>query len=283
MIYESFPEAFFPITPENNRDYCLRVEVGELNAKKSSVLICGLARNIETNFLYLTKRIEKIGSFFDNYSVFLYENDSSDNTKNLLKKWAKENKNVNIESETLKKIRHEQDHSLQRRIDMADYRNKYIEFLNGKNFDYVIVLDTDVIGGYSYEGILHSLSFGFDVTASNSVLCRYRPSNEGMVFEKLYYDSWAFRHFNHEEKHDDQEINLMNLQKGLMPFEVFSAFGGLCIYKDKILQEGKYFYNETDCDHVTLHKQMRQDGYKIFVNPSQIVLYSPSNYVIEKL
>lgn len=274
MIYDSFPEAFFPISPDLSRDYCLRLEVGELNAKKSSVIFCGLIRNIGTNFLYFQKRVEKIGSFFGDYRAFFYENDSTDNTVGLLRDWAIENPRIAFKSETLSTIRHEQDHSEKRRIDMAYYRNQYLAAIQNKRADYVIVLDTDIVGGYSYEGILHSLSYDFDVVASNSLLLRYRDD----VYEKIYYDSWAFRKLDHPAKHLDEEINTLNLRKGDAPFEVLSAFGGLAIYRADALTSGKYKYTKKDCDHVTLHKAMKERGYKIWVNPSMISLYSPTLY-----
>jgi len=276
MIYDAFPEAFFPISQEVNKDYCSRIEIGEYNAKKSSVIICGLARNIEANFFYLQKRIEKIGSYFNNYKVFFYENDSSDNTQNLLKKWSNENNSINYKSEKLEKIKHEQDYSLQRRIDMAYYRNQYLKYIQNMNFDYVIVIDTDIVGGWSYEGILHSLSYDFDVIAGNSIICRIRNNS----FEQLYYDAWAFRALGHPNKHEDEEINVLKFAKGSNPFKVDSAFGGMAIYRRDILTSGKYMYTEKDCDHVTIHEQIKRDNYDIYVNPSLISLYSPSLYCV---
>lgn len=276
MIYDSFPEAFFPIPIELNREYCMRLEIGERNASQSSVCICGLMRNSGTNFQYTKKRIEKIGSFFNSYKVFMYENDSSDKSAELLEKWSEDNDNVFHISEKLQNIKHEQNHSLDRRIDMAYYRNKYLGFLQGTKFDYVIVLDTDLIGGYSYEGILNSLSFDFNVMASNSILMRYH--NESNFVEQLYYDAWAFRKIGQETKHKDEEVNILKLPKGGYPFNVNSAFGGLAIYKGDLLTSGKFKYTNADCDHVTIHKQMRQAGHSIQLNPSQITLYSPSVY-----
>lgn len=275
MIFDAFPEAYFPIAPEHNKDYVTRVEVGEFNAKKSSVIICGLVRNAEPIFPYLRARLEKIGSFFSSYEIILYENDSTDSTAGLLDEWKKNNTQITIMSEKLNKIRHQQDYSLQRRKDMALYRNKYLKYLQHcEKYDYIIVVDTDIEGGYSYEGILHSLSYDLDVIASNSVLFRMRDGKP----ERLYYDSWAFRAMNHPKKHKDQEINKMLLNRGESPFEVFSAFGGLAIYKSKVLTFGKYRYTNEDCDHVTLHKKLRKSGYKIYVNPSLITLYSPTLY-----
>ena len=276
MIYESFPEAFFPISSELSREYCLRLEVGELNARKSSVAICGLIRNLESNFLYFQKRVEKIGSFFNSYRTFFYENDSSDSTKELLTGWSENNSNIGFKSETLSAIRHEQDYSEKRRIDMAFYRNQYLQAIKNLKVDYVIVIDTDITGGYSYEGILHSLSYDLDVIASNSILLRYRDE----IYERLYYDSWAFRQLGHPKKHNDNEINTLNLRKGESPFEVLSAFGGLAIYRGDILTSGKYKYTKKDCDHVTLHSAIKKRGYKIWVNPSLITLYSPTMYIV---
>lgn len=279
MIYESFPEAYFHVDARCVEDYRTRLYFGQQNAANNNVLICGLIRNASDNFSYLRARIEKIGSMFNSYEVFLYENDSSDNTVPHLKNWQKKNNRVMFSSEKLDKKRHEQDHSLQRRIDMANYRNQYMAYIKGSNtnYDKIIVLDTDLIGGYSYEGISHSMSFNFPVIASNSILFRVK---DGKV-ERLFYDAWAFRQLNQTEAHPDNDVNLLVFNRGESPVKVNSAFGGMAIYDGMLLKQDSLFYDDTDCDHVTLHEKIRKLGIEIYLNPSQITLYSPTLYTAE--
>lgn len=264
MNYNSlFPESLFiPTDPKKYRETCIK---GYKIAQANDVVICGLARNLQ-HFDITKACIERIGSLFKNYYVVLYENDSDNDTCERLLEWEYRSYNVQIITEGLDKPQNEQDHSLQRRKDMAYYRNKYLPHIIPSQ--YTIVLDTDLFG-YSYEGILHSLGSDLDAVGSNGLL--YRQSDKGI--ERLYYDNWAYRDI---DKEYSPENNGLFLQRGQDIIEVDSCFGGMAIYKTKCLQNVKY--EDWDCDHVTLHKQIKQNGYKVWLNPSQITLYTQHYY-----
>jgi len=54
--------------------------------------------------------------------------------------------------------------------------------------------------------------------------------------------------------------------------EVDSAFGGMAIYHRRALDKGQYIGIRKDgteiCEHVTLHRQIKEQGFKIFINPA---------------
>lgn len=276
-MINSFPEALFQPSKANLEEYILRLEVGELKARKSTVAICALARDLGGLVKLTTSRIEKIGEMFNDYSVFVVENDSKDGTKDFLNGWSKKNSKVKISIENFGRIRHEQTHDLQRRADMAFYRNTYLNMLRDSGFpyDYVIILDSDLVGGYSYEGVAHTLSFDYDVVGSNSIF--YRETTKD-VYHRLYFDSWAFRKLNQEFAHKDSEINVLTFNRGERPFMVNSCFGGLAVYKGHLMLNNDFWYDSSDCDHPTIHKKMRAKGHKVYLNPSQITLYNPTIY-----
>lgn len=264
MFYSNFPEAMFP--PCNPKRYNELCRLGEKRSREKSIVICGLARDIE-NFHFIKSYIERIGSMFKFYHVIIYENDSTNDTPQQLNAWADSCNNVKVISEKLNKVRHEQDQSLQRRIDMAFYRNSYLKYALVYKSDYVLVLDMD-IKGVSYEGILNSVAWDLDVIGSNGFL--YRKDKEP---HKIYFDSWAYR-----GKGEDYtpKSNLLNFQRGESPVECDSVFGGAALYKSHVLKDTEY--QSWSCDHVTLHKQIRDKGYRVWLNPSQIVLYSNHYY-----
>ena len=49
--------------------------------RQSRTVICGLARNIATHLPGTMARIERLGSMFADYRVLVYENDSTDATR----------------------------------------------------------------------------------------------------------------------------------------------------------------------------------------------------------
>lgn len=276
-----FPEALFRTRMEDYAVYESRVNRGYDIASSSYVAICGLARDIEQYIPYLYSRVEKLGSMFLEYDVFIVENDSKDSTRTKLDKIAKDNCWWQILGKSKEeRVRHEQDKSLGRRIDMAFYRNIYLDkiksWYNSDLPDYVIILDTDLAGGFSYEGILNSIGYEqpWDFMGSNGLL--YRTRDEQM--ERLYYDSWAYRKYGSWDDTGDA-ANLLRLERGDEPELIFSCFGGLGIYKWDSIKN--LSYNETDCDCVTLHKQMVENGCNLFLNPSQITLYNNHQYCPE--
>src|SRR5271155_1902253 len=64
---------------------------GKYIAKNSTIVICGLARNIAKKLNTLKKRLEFIGDQFNDYRIVCFENDSEDNTRELLKQWNNDN------------------------------------------------------------------------------------------------------------------------------------------------------------------------------------------------
>jgi len=261
----SFPESFWPAkNPSQYRELCIK---GYETAERSSIIICGLARDLE-HFPITRAIIEKIGSLFKSYQVVIYENDSENNTLEWLQNWSKLNTKVTILTEKLHWDKNEQDHSLQRRKRMAYARNQYLTQIKDLDSDYVIVIDTDIFG-VSYEGIVNSIGYNLDAVGSNSLL--YRKSDRGM--QRLYYDSYAYRGIGEDYQEDS---NLLRFDRGEDPIEVDSVGGGLILYKKHVLNGVKYTYS--DCDHVTLHRQIKANGYKVWLNPSMLTLYTPHYY-----
>lgn len=266
----NFPEEFWP--PVNSKDYVQKCLIGAQRASKMNVLIMGCARDAEPALEANLTRLDEIRRFFNFSSVFLFENDSKDNSKEILDNYAKTHYNTIFSSEKLNTNKLS-DQSIERRVNMAYVRNKYLEhakkkYKNGYKLDLIIVLDLDIIGGYSYTGLLNSLSYLNKHTCIGSNSIYYQDKT------RLFYDSWAYLDSNNKS---EEEKNLMCFHRGEPLVEVDSVFGGLMVYSASIL-EHNIKYEHWSCDHVTLHKQLKDLGYKIYLNPSQIVLYSDHYY-----
>lgn len=285
-----FPESLFQcrlgIEKLEYAHYCIN---GYNIAKNSKVLFLSTARNVESTFLSTVYRLEYLASMFKDYFVFVYENDSTDDTKLLLNDWCNHNKNVGVLRENLN-IQHVGSiKSAIRTKYMADARNKYLEFARNFrqhdlfSFDYVIIFDFDLRGGWSYEGIFNSIGHtddvvNWDMVGSNGLLyrkvCNKSPIRDHVVIERLHFDSWAYREFGKPEETDPVATNLLLYNRGESLVRVNSCFGGLAIYKPRFLDEADVWYTEGDCDHATLNNQLAHRGYNLYLNPSQIVLYS---------
>lgn len=68
---------------------------------QENVIICGVCKDVEGNLPYSIKIIERIGSMFKDHRIIIYENNSTDSTKKILRKWAQKNSQVSITLEDL--------------------------------------------------------------------------------------------------------------------------------------------------------------------------------------
>ncbi|MCH5376576.1 MAG: hypothetical protein JJ992_21615, partial [Planctomycetes bacterium] len=188
--------------------------------------------------------------------------------------WQRHNKRVHVLADRLNQPRLAQVRSADRAWRMAQHRNRYREYVTRHfgDFDYVLVTDTDLAGGWSYEGIADTLGYAeWDFVGSYGLLQR---SHAGGAID-VHFDAWAYRMIGHPAPHANREINRLRFDRGDPLQRVLSCFGGLGIYRMEAMRSAAY--GGPDCEHVILHERMRAKGLdRIYLNPSQIVLYSPA-------
>ena len=96
-----FREDQFPPVPERASEYYQAVQQGKQAMNQLRVVLAGLARNTASALPSNMLRAESLGNHFADYRVFIYENDSSDATPQLLDAWQRRNDRVVIQSESL--------------------------------------------------------------------------------------------------------------------------------------------------------------------------------------
>jgi hypothetical protein len=270
-----FPEEIFPCRSEARDSYSAQVEHGRNVMSQRSVVFCGLCRDTRHYLPRTAARIERLGAMFGDYRVVLYENDSVDSTRKFLFDWRALNSRVEVTCETLGIRKFPQNRSLDRAAWMARIRNRCRERVvnDYANFDHVIVLDMDLPGGWSYDGIAHTFSCDdWDFVGSYSLLQRLGGKPGEPPFD--HFDVWAFRPAHGTAARRLVDHTKLQLDRGdpLLPVE--SCFGGLGVYRMACMQAGEY--DGGDCEHVVFHRRLRSLGFdRQFLNPNQIVIYSP--------
>lgn len=295
----NFPDYIFPKETPN---YSYIVDRGENICKSKSIIFCGIARDVADNLQLNIDRLHRTGKLFNEYSIFIYENDSSDNTKEILKQNVS---NIfNYASET----RQDKDYRLKLNTPndpwhynrckvLSDCRNKYIEYINAltKKPDYICVLDCDLKGGWSYSGVKHSV-FTLEQDNRNGCVSAYGvlADKEGRnMLEQhspenyIMYDSFAFRPLEYLNRPihmlKTPLFNKLVFSKEMEPIEVCSNFGGMAIYKTEAFLDGKHYSAKNwkddsspfvDPDHVNFHRNIISKSWKILLNPAFIVSYS---------
>ena len=269
-----FPDHWFTCSGENEEAYHLCVRQGIAAMKESSVIFCGLARDVAEGLPMVQKRIERAGSMFKDYRVVIYENDSQDNTVALLKDWQAKNPHVVVLSENLGAKKWGQVNDLDRMKYLATCRNQYLEYVKEhfSDFEFLIVLDFDLPKGFSYGGLANTFGHDdWDAVGSNGLLV---PPEGYPSANPMFFDAWAYREKRDGEAGPLDEINRLAFRRGEDLVPVTSCFGGLAVYRMEAIRMGAQYGGE-DCEHVVFHRQLREMGFgKMFLNPSQIVLYS---------
>jgi hypothetical protein len=188
--------------------------------------ICGTVKNCGPYLNNVFKNIEKIGSLFDDYKIFLYYDNSSDNTLEKIREYGEKNPRlcIYINNDKLSKYR---------TFRIAKGRNKCLDYIrkNCSDYEYFIMMDMD------------------DVNSNNvneHVLQKYllRKDWDSLSFNKdPYYDSWALSikpyylscdHFIGIDVRGIIIFYITNLLKNTPPGKLLqcaSAFNGFAIYR----------------------------------------------------
>jgi hypothetical protein len=258
----------------------------------SSVTICSIVRDCNKNLLRTIPAIEEIRNCFKSSKVIVFENDSIDGTRQTLVEWKKDYQNVNIHSDNYgqQTIPNEDISGVNRffsefRISkMIQYRNRYLSLLNEKSCfkaDFVIVVDLD-IGELDINGVAHSfgLTDQWDVVCANGYF--YDAS-----FRRRYYDTYPLVELGNENSSQtetsiaDNRITWSFFRPGMPLIPVYSAYGGMAIYKFEAIENRKYSVIrnndervEVRCDHFSLCQDIRNAGFsRILINPAMTLNY----------
>lgn len=247
------------------------------------IAICLLARDSESSLKRNIPKIEKIRKLFRESYVIVIENDSKDNTKQILKEWQTKSTDIYLQMEdtgtktipSAKVNGYFPGMTASRMEKMIRYRNKYLEFVNKHNekLDYVMIFDSDIYD-FDENSIYNTINNAPADWCGLFANGRYywKPAFLGLLGK--YYDAYCFIPKNAEHKDlTYKEIYLENdkLCKQLkkeryVPCD--SAFAGIGIYKYEAIKDKKYelikntrsSVVEVLCDHVSLNLSTENKG-----------------------
>ncbi|NDD57830.1 MAG: hypothetical protein EBZ47_01060 [Chlamydiae bacterium] len=229
MIKKSFFLSFFLLACAFN-----------CSAKENKkILICGICKNIEAGFPVTSSSIDALKDHFEDYRVIIYENNSKDNTKKLLKDWSTNDPKIlvlstNVSHKELRKIAKTGTNYRTEKLAIA--RNALLdEIMKPKyeEFSYVVMADLDM-NPWDIQGIIDTINttkYEWDVVCANGSYDRYAFRNEEYPFgpellgKKYWEHVWDFD--LHLSKDGDWK-------------PVYSAFGGLAIYKRNSIKGCRY-------------------------------------------
>ncbi len=277
-----FDDRYFGKETPLTRDL---TERGLAMMKDSKVVVCALARDVASNLPMFIRRIEALGSYWQDYRVVIYENDSSDATPHLLRQWQAANPRVLAMTEKLQWPSAVKAglQSVARFNKMAYCRNRCLQVVKQaeyNSFQYVMVTETDLKGGFSIRGIANSL--GWESRLPWDAMIAYGVHLEAGL--RFFYDPLAFKSIEGRRVRwfrppqipaQAKDISCLKFfwmaRKNDRPFRVQSSGGGVWLYKRPVLLDA--MYQGKDCEHISLHEQLISQGHnRIYVNPSMLVV-----------
>jgi len=263
----------------------LQLENGKIEMSKHKVVICGISRDNAKELPEVMKYIEYTGKNFKDYRVIIFENDSKDRTKNILKNWQHTNKKVNILSIDYHNPKKDYSNMKNPNISfLAKLRNHYLEELSSnseyKDFDIVMVVDMDMSYGWDMRGLFHSFNHfsDWEAVCSNGIYAETSPKAGRMR------DALAFRTDEEQDIPAENPEKYWNeitpklqrehpLNEGFVPVQ--SCFGGLAFYKRFFIEGCLYDSIKEDCEHIKFHECIvKNKGGRMFMNAGQVIRYS---------
>lgn len=294
-----FPDSLFNFSG-NQHKLKYEIDNGKEICKTKKILFCGIIRDAATNLERNILRYKRCVEPFKESKLFLYENDSKDKTLDILKKYKSDDVDYISESRKdstyIENVGKQKDpfHFYRCQV-LSECRNKYMSLIQerewNKYYDYICMVDMDIVGGWSYDGFYHSI-YMLDNIPDSACMSAYgvlADYTQRLKLEQtnsknyIFFDSFAFRPINNNPKiHKLQTsmFNPINFCRGEEIEEVISNFNGLAIYKseyftkDKQYKTNQWHEGYVDSEHIFFHQQIREQGGKIFLNPNLIVSYS---------
>ena len=240
---------------------------------------------------YIDKALSNIKALEANnkeveFEYYFYENDSQDNTKDILESFL-QNKKGRLVSDKLNAPKFGSTIEKERMRYMAKYRNKILYTAKPMDSDYCIIWDSDV----EFEPDI--LNKFLKHKNEGGMLCPNIRQNVPCVMgsgdDTTYYDSlslidkygiqcmgWASNPFYDEEDRAKYE-------KGL-PIEVTSAFGGFALIKTQILNiKDVEWFSDGSLEHWGLCDRIRNLAKKkiIFLPDAKVSVHVPEAKMLE--
>ena len=232
---------------------------------KPKILISTIVRNrgvfLDEYFEQIKSFVERLSDKYD-FSISIYENDSSDNSKEIIhaQDYSHFYKSF-IKTEDINTQFFGSVTDAQRVINFAAARNKTFEGVDLTEYQWLLIIEPDII--YSDDiinAIINREGLSFEPDVYSGILMQYG----------VPYDTWGMRRTFAEEwggfygDADEQPIR-----------EFWTTANGVCLYTMKPFIEGLKFssfnkrLNKHDCDTAVLCEDFRERGYsKIFINQS---------------
>lgn len=280
------PAEFMWPSPEFAGSFAAMADAGRQRLRHASIAFVGLARSCAVPLRGNLMRAARIGAGCQQWWLHVEENDSDDDTVHVLAEFCTKHRQATFTSQKLDREHYGAEFAGRRTIALAEYRDACQRWVRdcAADADYVVVIDFDAWGGWSFEGFLNGLGWLVELQgaygmAGVSLLEHVTLGMDGDQAKLqpawLHYDCWSLRGVGQPDTYWDDYTRGRGGWKhqwlppvGSEPVPVASAFGGMCIYRTEPYLAGTYD-GTTDCEHVPYHASVRRaTGQRLYLCPS---------------
>lgn len=268
------PEVLMPVDDEFKHFYGETVANGREAAKSKRVAFVAICRNAMPFLPRTLGLVAKTGDMFADWRCFIYENDSTDDTKQVLESASRQDSRFVARMTNNGRPHLNFTKTSDRTIPLAEYRNACVDWCreNVSDYEYVIVFDTDPWGGWAIDGIANTVGHLEGPDYKNAAgmgsysWCEWGPPIWPWP-AKCQYDAWACRWNHWNEQRAMTWFHVWHPLVGSPPVKMNSCFGQLGVYRMGNYLAGQY--RGGDCEHV---HHWRTCGGDCYLNPSQRVV-----------
>lgn len=260
-----------------------------------NIVIAALARDCEKSLPKMIDLIDKLRERFIISKVVVVENDSKDNTKNILFNWETLSEGVKILSQdygtltipAIDQVECDPTISVHRIEKMSLYRNIYLDYVDKLNIeiDYLMVIDID-IDFFSIEALVEALDK--DKKDWGAIFSNGMTQKKYLgILSKIYFDCFAIyeypfvEDFSYTQKSLDLTFKTINSNiKKKKLYSVISAFSGIGIYRYEAIKGLRYkalinksINGTAVCEHIPFNIEIIKRGYKNYIYRDFVVMY----------
>lgn len=239
-----------------------------------SIIITGAVRDVDDTCLNVLSNIDSIRKQFKKSTVILYENDSKDDTVNIITTWAKDKKDVVL---LLNQVNNVSNRT--KRIGVA--RQTIIDYIRQddslKKYDYLLCIDFGTEN--SSKKLANTIHYAIDTMIENEKIVGIFPSS------LHFYDDWPLKikDINEIDTHSpifstiymwyiNKKMNdiYKNAREENAMIKVESAFGGAALYRLKnVIESGTKYDGTYTCEHTSFNLGLTEN------DPSSILVIHP--------
>lgn len=241
---------------------------------RDTIAVYALWRDSEPHIQRTLSQLEDLESLDYDFEYYFYENDSKDDTVNILEDWMK-GRHGDFLHENLNAQKFGSVRDVERMKLLCDCRNKCKKLLGITQAKHTLMLDSDIkFNKSNLEKHIQTLQENEGAVMVTSNVRQNIPDFTHGKSEDSYYDVYPFfDRFNQRGNYFDDcpfknGIDRMHWQLG-KPIRCNSAFGGFALINTDVLKKCSWS-TDGECDHVNFCKDVCTFG-DILVCPKNIV------------